>query len=474
MKRISNNIILINSAAATDAIAVIDVLGEIGFDWWTGEGFTKDSVLAEFKGKKLEEVHFNISSLGGDYFEALAIKNMALQTGATIKVHYFGMVASAATEIGNSASRENTTMASDGYILIHNTSTWAGGKKEEILKTYETLAKFDEGISKNYAAKSGKKTAEEFAAQMTKDQWMNADEAEAWGLVGKTTPAQPLSANSKLKIFASAEKLKIAIPQNFQTQNTEDVMSTKKSAQTIINEFFAGIKAAGMKLVSDKTEEKPEDTNKKVKDLTDVFIKNVEEATTAAEETTVTNAADYSASVTVAVDSIELEDGTALDLPNAPYEVSADGATALATDLNAAITADSVTVTYDEARASLSISVTGTESVLATVNGSVSFTSTTSEEDPGEGTNNVVNNLKKEIANNKKLLEAEKKKGTQNKVSAEEKKLRDELNKVKNELTKVKKGKSAGNSAGVPIHENNGGESEEEEGLSFVRNTFKK
>ncbi len=476
VKYINRNIRLINSAKAEDAIAVIDVLGEIGFDWWTGEGFTKDSVLAEFKGKKLEEVHFNISSLGGDYFEALGIKNMAIQTGATIKVHYFGMVASAATEIGNAATKENTTMASDAFILIHNTSTWAGGNKEEILKTYETLAKFDEGLAKNYAAKSGKKTTEEFAAQMSKDQWMNADEALAWGLIGATTAAQPLSASSKSKVYACADKLKISVPDNFQN-NKENDMS--KSAKSVIAEFFAGIKAAGLKLVSDNEKEKPEDTNKKVKDLTDLFIKNVEEATTAEEPTTVTNlVADYEATVSDEVSSVELADDTVVDMPNYPYAVSEEGATALQTDMAAVITDGTVSVTYDSETTSLTISVTGTATELKSVNATVDFTKSNEQEETEEGdsaTENTVENLKKKVAeNNKKIQTAKNEKSNTDNEKSEIDKLKKTIANQEAELKRIKAGKSGGKSAGNNPGPKGKEEEVKSEGEEFVAGMFNK
>lgn len=471
VKKISNNIRLINSATGDNDIAVIDVLETIGVDWWTGGGFTKDTVLKEFKGRKLSEVHFNISSLGGDYFEALAIKNLAVQTGAKIKVHYFGMVASAATEIGNAAAKEDTTASSDCFILIHNTSTWAGGNKEEIIKTYETLAKFDEGLAKNYAAKSGVKSAEEFAAQMTKDTWMNAEEALEWGLVGKLTAAQPITALERNNFMASAESLKIKTPQLTTSQNDHDM--AKKTAKEILNEFFTGIKNAGLKLVADDAAEKPVETEKKVKDLTDLFLKNVEESANGEQQdTAVVNAADYSATVTEAVNSIELDDDATVELPNAPYEVSADGASALAEDLNKGITAKSVSVTYNETDSNLSISVTGCEQKLKTVNGTVEFTESESQaSEGGEASNNAklkqqVDNLRKEkqaIENGKKVEDKERQK-----LLAEKKALQDELK-------AIKQGKSGGKSAGNSLEE-----VEEEEdgtktnGVGFVRNLFKK
>lgn len=228
-----------NSAEGVENIAVIDVLGNIGLDWWTGDGFTKEDIMNTIQGKTLKEIHFNLSSYGGDYAEALAIKNMAVMTGAKIKAHYFGLNASAVTEIANAATKEDTTIAADGYVLVHNTSTWAEGNKEQILKTIATLETFDDGLARNYAQKSGVKTAEDFKAQMQLEQWMNADTVVEWGLASKTTPAQPVSAEVKTGIKKAITNKSLTLPSDYvlEETNNDNMEITAKE----FKEAFAGI-----------------------------------------------------------------------------------------------------------------------------------------------------------------------------------------------------------------------------------------
>jgi ATP-dependent Clp protease protease subunit len=461
VKKISDNIRIINAAHAARTIAVIDVLGDIGHNWWTDGGFTKEAVLNDFKSREIQEVHFNISSLGGDYGEALAIKNMAVRTGAKVKVHYFGMVASAATEIGNAATREDTTASSDFFLLIHNTSTWAGGNKEAILKTCESLAKFDSGLAAGYALKSGKRTAAEFAAKMTEDVWMNAEEALEWGLVGTLTEAQPISAHALTEIKASMLKLKIKAPDagrenDFLNPNNNDM--TEKTAAKLLDKFIGLFENAGLKITA---REKSVDEDALAHDITAKF-KAAAARILAEEGSGAQPAADYTATCTEPVQSIELADGAALALAHAPYACDAAGAAALQADLQGVLNATSVTVAYDEAAGELSIETMACVQALATINNRVAF-ATGSDSDE-------VSDLEQQLVTAGKKLAAMNNAATTNKV----RELKAELQKINNSINAIAAGKSGGKSLGNrPAAALSEAEPDEENGAGFLGDVIK-
>jgi ATP-dependent Clp protease, protease subunit len=449
--KISNNI-FINSAPEGDSLEVY-VMEEIGDNWWTGGGVTKQSILNEIKGKKIKDIVLNISSPGGNVDDALAIKDMLIATGAPITAKVSGLTASAATIIMMCAG--TIEMSDDSMILIHCASTWGGGNKGDLRKTADTLEMIDNVIAGLYAKKSGKDVAV-CVAEMEKDQWMTAAQAKDFGIVDNVTASTPISNSMKLVIKNAVATKLITLPDGYKIDEENQIQNndmTEKAATSMFNKFLNLLENAGIKLASDK---KDVDANKVVKDITKDFKAAAEKILAEENPQPIVNAADYSATVTEAVNSIELDDDTALSLPNTPYEVSQEGATALATDLAAAITAESVSVTFDEAEASLSISVTASEQVLKTVNGTTDFTTGSSKEEEGEQTSNL-EKLQKEVANLKKQKENKLKNSDADKIKALEKQ-RDEL---KAELKNLAGGKSGGSQKGEGF-DNKGGKDDKE------------
>lgn len=444
MKRhkISNNIILnADTTGESLDVYVMDIIGE---DWWTGGGVTKASVLNELKGRKIKDITLHISSPGGDVDHALAIKDMLLDTNATITAELTGLPASAATIVMAAASK--IKMSSDALGLIHLASTGTYGNRNDHQKSIQTLEMVDNIIANLFAKKSGK-DASVFLAEMAKDEWKTPQQLKDLGIVDEIIEKQPIT-NAMRAIYRNAvDKKQITLPDNYKLEdsNTIDMTDKKKGADLVLS-YLKELKNQGFKLVG-IDDEKPEVTTRKIQDLNASFIKNVEEAITAentGEDTQVTNAIDYSATVTEDVNSIEMGDDTTLELLNAPYAVTADGATALEADITSATsgTATGVKVTFNEADTSLTIEITGSDVEFKTVNGSTEFTATQQNSSQSD----TADNLKKQIANVNKRIAAEKKqKQTE---SDEVKKLKAELAAKNQELLNIKTGKSGGNSKG--------------------------
>lgn len=459
--KISNNIYA-NSSPEGDSLEIY-VMEEIGENWWTGGGVTKQSILNDIKGRKIKDIVLNISSPGGNVDDALAIKDMLLNTGSPITAKVSGLTASAATIIMMCAG--TIEMSEDSMILIHCASTWGGGNKGDLRKTADTLEMIDNVIAGLYSKKSGKDIAV-CLAEMEKDQWMTPAQAKELGIVDNITSAVPVTNATRVMIQNAVKANLIKLPEGYsitdENQNSNDM--TDKTATSFFNKFINLLEKNGISLTSNKKDLNVKET---IKNVTTEFKAEAEkilnEETPAAPTPTIENTADYSATVTEAVNSIELADNTTLSLPNVPYEVSADGATALQTDLTAAVTATSVSVTFDEAATALTISVTQSEQDLATVNGTIEFT--TGASGSGDKTENLsAEDLRKEIAN----LKEQKKNGTKPVENAAEiAKLIAERDKLKNELKVAKGGKSGGAAAGEGIGNNAKGEGGQ--GVSFVK-----
>ncbi len=446
-KFISNNIALTNSADGD--ILDVYVMEQIGSDWWNGSGITKQNILNEVKGRRLKSINLSISSPGGDVDEALAIKDMLIGTGAPITAEVSGLTASAATIIMMAAGK--IKMSSDAFMLIHNTSTVADGNKDDFRKTANELEKFDNALAALYHKKTGR-SINEIRAKMNEDSWMTAEEAMAFGIVDEVIERKPVTAKTRAAIQAAVKNHSLKLPQGYNLNNTG--VSNNKLTQ-----FLTELRAAGLQISSAKNFSNHE-IEMKVKDITNKFIKAAQQADQGGDQQT--TAADYTATVTDAVESIELADGSAVELPNAPYEPGEEGAQSLQDDLTAAITADSVTVTFSDADLSLTIEIKGSEEEVATINGIEKFKKAGSD----KTSESAAKNLRKEIEALKR------KKAAAVNESAEIKKLRAEKRALENELKQIKTGKSGGYSAGslleeadIQLPENNGGH--------FVRKMFR-
>lgn len=444
---ISNNIAL--TKAPEGEILDVYVMEQIGADWWNGNGITKQNILNEIKSRAVKSINLSISSPGGDVDEALAIKDMLLGTGAPITAEVSGLTASAATIIMMAAGK--IKMSSDAFLLIHNTSTTAEGNKDDFRKTANELEKFDQALANLYHKKTGK-GLHDIRSRMNADSWMNAEEALAFGIVDEIIERKPVAAKTMDAIRNMVNNSLLQLPQGY-------LLQPAAPTSNVLLDFLYALREEGLQITGSKSFSNNEIENK-VKDLTNRFIRAAQQDPQP-DTTQPAGTADYSVTLTDAVESIELADGTAVELPNAPYEPDKEGASALQEDLAAAITADSVIVTFSDADLSLTIEVSGSRDELATVNGTDAFKQSGGD----KGATPAAKNLRREIETLKR------KKAAALNDTAEVRKLRAEKHALENELKQIKLGKSGGRTAGSLIED---AEPETEtQGNQFVRKMFR-
>lgn len=162
-------------AAADSGDDVITMYDAIGEDYWTpGAGVTAKRVSAALRAIGQRDVTVSINSPGGDFFEGVAIYNLLRAHPAKVTVQVMGIAASAASVIAMAG--DEILMGDGAFLMIHNAWAVAIGNRHDMAAAAETLTPFDAAMADVYAARS-KLSADEAAALMDKETWINANQA---------------------------------------------------------------------------------------------------------------------------------------------------------------------------------------------------------------------------------------------------------------------------------------------------------
>lgn len=191
--------------------------GEIGYDWWTGEGLTAGTVQEFLKNlpNGTEEISVRINSPGGDVFEGVAMYNLLINSGLKVNVKIDALAASIATIIAMAGN--HISMAGNGQFMIHKAWTVAAGNADDMRSTAALLDSIDKGsIISTYAART-KISDSELEAMMTGETWLDAKAALDKGFINEIAELRrPSSADTAAADKAAAD-LKA---QNSQLENS--------------------------------------------------------------------------------------------------------------------------------------------------------------------------------------------------------------------------------------------------------------
>lgn len=144
-------------------------------------GVSADSLRAAMEQAGGAPVSLYINSPGGDVFEGREMQGIIAGYSGKVTAIVQGVAASAATIVAMSASRIEIMRGS--RYMIHNGMTIAFGNRHDLKARYDLLAGFDAELAAEYAAKSGKLTAQEAASLMDAETWFTAEQAVERGLV---------------------------------------------------------------------------------------------------------------------------------------------------------------------------------------------------------------------------------------------------------------------------------------------------
>lgn len=194
-----NDIKIYNKA---DGEYVIDILGDIGEDWW-GEGEnTKQAInqkVKEITSLNASKVVVNISSLGGSVDHGLAIHDALMNLDAEVVTNVTGLTASAATIIAQAG--DTRRMSDNALYLIHRAWTFAMGNAEDMMEAATMLEKIDERIVNIYKKRSSK-DEDAIKEAMALDQFLSPEEAYDLGLIDEIYEPEMKAAASVTKKHA--------------------------------------------------------------------------------------------------------------------------------------------------------------------------------------------------------------------------------------------------------------------------------
>ena len=146
----------------------------------------------------VEKITVNLSSPGGDPFEATAIYNTLRSHGAVIIMNIDGLAASAASIVAMAGDTIN--IAENGTMMIHEASGLTYGKAEDHRRVAAALEKVNGSMITTYLRRS-KLDEETIVALMAAETWMNADEAIEYGLADQLTESLAIAAHVDLSRF---------------------------------------------------------------------------------------------------------------------------------------------------------------------------------------------------------------------------------------------------------------------------------
>lgn len=223
----------------SEAITEIDIIGDIGEDWWTGEGITIDSVLGELRNVATPNIQLNINSLGGDVNHALSIHDVIKMHPAKVTAKITGMTASSGTIIAMAA--DEVEMSENAFFLVHNVWTGIVGNQHDFREKADELEKIDNVLINLYVNKTGK-TAEEVHDLMKQEDWITAEEAEEFGFIDNKFEPVAMAASIEKINSSNLPKVPKAILSKIENMNIkEEFDAFKEGVNNKIDSIVASI-----------------------------------------------------------------------------------------------------------------------------------------------------------------------------------------------------------------------------------------
>ncbi|MET4127984.1 head maturation protease, ClpP-related [Roseovarius sp. MBR-6] len=182
-------------ARATGAeVAIYDEIGAHGV---SAKGF-----LAELGAlPEGTPIDLRLNSPGGSVFDAVAIHNAIRRHEGTVTVWIDGIAASAASYVAMAG--DEIVMPENAFLMIHDPAGLVMGTATDMRAMAEALDKVGDSLAAGYAAKSGR-TAEEIAALMAAETWLDATEALALGFADRLAEPVRIAASFDIGRFRNA------------------------------------------------------------------------------------------------------------------------------------------------------------------------------------------------------------------------------------------------------------------------------
>ncbi len=160
--------------------ANIDIFGVIG-----GWRINVNSFADDLKNLgKVSAITVRLNTLGGTFYDGLAIYNLLKQHDAEVTVRVMGYALSMGSLIMLAADK--VEMSQNALVMIHRAQGFARGDAKNILKGAEVLKKHEKAVIPDYQQRLGK-TESEVLALLDSETWYTANEALDAGLIDAIT-----------------------------------------------------------------------------------------------------------------------------------------------------------------------------------------------------------------------------------------------------------------------------------------------
>jgi ATP-dependent Clp protease protease subunit len=322
--------ITIRNAKDEKGDAEIEIDGEIGYDWWTGDDSnTAKAIKAKLKeiaNMKAKRIVVRINSLGGYIHEGLAIHDALAVNKAEIITDVQGVAASMATVIAQAGKTRR--MSDNALYLLHQASGLSWGNINETKAALEDLVAWNDRLVNIYVKRTGK-DEEEIRELMDRNNgvgvWIDADEAKEMNLVDEIYEPMKAAANAA-KNARDPERFKrfnLPEPPPFKDKQSPlntDTMSeeTKKTWKEAFEDFKNEVREI---LNIKKDEALPEEVINKLTEF-DARIKEVEEENKTEELTEKVNS--LTAELETANSAIQEKDSAIETLKNEKAQLEGD------------------------------------------------------------------------------------------------------------------------------------------------------
>ena len=220
---------------------VINIYGNIGYDWWSGDGITANWFAREFDAALAsgEDIEIRINSPGGSVFEGIAIYNKIASNNEKVTTVVDGIAYSMGAIIAM-AGKQRKAMK-NATVMLHNVSGGAYGNANDLRGALEMMEKLDDAMVESLAQFTG------LSSNDVKSKWfdyrdhtLTAKEAlaaklltEVIDLNAENLPTN-VSAMSKEQLFAHYAKINNTAEQKGVIANFISEMRNALKPQTAI------------------------------------------------------------------------------------------------------------------------------------------------------------------------------------------------------------------------------------------------
>jgi ATP-dependent Clp protease protease subunit len=136
-----------------------------------------------------EPITFVISSPGGHVESGDMIHDVIKFINAPVRMLGTGWVASAGALIYCAAARENRYCLPNTRFLLHEPRGGVGGMASDVEIQAREILKMRERLNRIFAEATGQ-SIDRIKSDTDRDHWMQAEEAKAYGLVGRVVRTQ--------------------------------------------------------------------------------------------------------------------------------------------------------------------------------------------------------------------------------------------------------------------------------------------